>query len=329
MTFTVLTLFPGLFEGFLGSSILARAIERGRVTVRCVDIRDYATDKHHVCDDAAYGGGPGMVMKPEPIAAALEAVRAAGAPGQRVVYLTPAGRPYTQRVAEELAREQEVTLLCGRYEGIDQRVIDAFVTDELSVGDYVLSGGEVAAMVVVDSVARLLEGVITQGLAGGGELLPRAAGVPALHAARGVPRDAGAGGAAVGAPREDPPVAASEEHREDDGGTVRSSSRRRTFLPRRAGCSLEQTRREKETSMDMIKAIEAEQLKENAEEFRIGDTVKVHFKIIEGKTERVQVFEGIVIAMKRDGPAQDLHRPQDLLRRGRREDVPPALARRS
>jgi tRNA (guanine37-N1)-methyltransferase len=158
VTITVLTLFPGLFQGFLESSILARAIVRGLVTVRLVDIRDFATDRHHVCDDAAYGGGPGMVMKPEPIAAALEATAGAGT---RIVYLNPAGRPYTQRVAEELAREQELTLLCGRYEGIDERIIEAFVTDELSIGDYVLSGGEVAAMAVVDSVARLLPGVIT------------------------------------------------------------------------------------------------------------------------------------------------------------------------
>jgi tRNA (guanine37-N1)-methyltransferase len=155
---TVLTLFPGLFSGFLESSILARAIARDLVSVRLVDIRDYATDRHHVCDDAAYGGGPGMVMKPEPIAAALEATAARGS---RVVYLTPAGRPYTQNVAGELAKEGELTLLCGRYEGIDERIIEAFVTDELSIGDYVLSGGEVAAMAVVDSVARLLPGVIT------------------------------------------------------------------------------------------------------------------------------------------------------------------------
>jgi tRNA (guanine37-N1)-methyltransferase len=156
--FTVFTLFPGLFQGYLESSILARSIARGLVSVRLVDIRDYAVDKHRVCDDAAYGGGPGMVMKPEPIAAALEA---ASAPGARVIYLTPSGRPYTQRAAEELAREGELTLLCGRYEGIDQRVIDGFVTDEYSVGDYVLSGGEVAAMAVVDSVTRLVPGVIT------------------------------------------------------------------------------------------------------------------------------------------------------------------------
>ncbi len=158
MTITILTLFPGLFQGFLESSILARAIARGLVAIRLIDIRDFAVDRHHVCDDAAYGGGPGMVMKPEPIAAALEAT---GASGGRIVYLTPAGRLLTQKVAEDLAREPALTLLCGRYEGIDQRIIDAFVTDEISVGDYVLSGGEVAAMAVVDSLARLVPGVIT------------------------------------------------------------------------------------------------------------------------------------------------------------------------
>jgi len=165
MTVTILTLFPGLFEGFLTSSILARAISRGLVTVKLVDIRDYAKDKHRVCDDAAYGGGPGMVMKAEPIAAALEANGArAGEPGgRRVVYLTPAGRLYTQARAAELSREEELLVLCGRYEGVDQRVIDAFVTDEISIGDYVLSGGEVAAMVMVDSLARLIPGVITGG----------------------------------------------------------------------------------------------------------------------------------------------------------------------
>jgi tRNA (guanine37-N1)-methyltransferase len=163
MTVTILTLFPGLFEGFLASSILARAISRGLVTVKLVDIRGYAKDRHRVCDDAAYGGGPGMVMKAEPIAAALEAngARPGEAGGRRVVYLTPAGRLYTQALATELSREQDLVLLCGRYEGVDQRVIDAFVTDEISIGDYVLSGGEVAAMVMVDSMARLVPGVIT------------------------------------------------------------------------------------------------------------------------------------------------------------------------
>lgn len=160
MTVTILTLFPGLFQGFLESSILARAIARGLVAVKLVDIRDFARDRHRVCDDAAYGGGPGMVMKPEPIAAAMEAV---SAPGRRVIYLTPAGRPFTQALAATLAKEEELILLCGRYEGVDQRVIDSFVTDEVSIGDYVLSGGEVAAMVVVDAAARLIPGAITEG----------------------------------------------------------------------------------------------------------------------------------------------------------------------
>lgn len=158
MTITILTLFPGIFSGYLEASILARAISRGLVTVKVVDIREYAADRHHVCDDAAYGGGPGMVMKPEPIAAALEATTAAGA---RVIYLTPSGRLFSQRAAEQLAGGAEFTLLCGRYEGVDQRVIDSFVTEEFSIGDYVLSGGEVAAMAVVDSVTRLVPGVIT------------------------------------------------------------------------------------------------------------------------------------------------------------------------
>ena len=157
MTITILTLFPGSSRVFWRAPFW-RGLLPGAVTVRLVDIRDYATDRHHVCDDAAYGGGPGMVMKPEPIAAALEATAAQGG---RIVYLTPGGRLFTQKVAEELAREPVLTLLCGRYEGIDQRIIDAFVTDEISVGDYVLSGGEVAAMAVVDSVARLVPGVIT------------------------------------------------------------------------------------------------------------------------------------------------------------------------
>ena len=158
MTITILTLFPGIFRGYLESSILARAISRGLVTVRVVDIRDYTLDRHHVCDDAAYGGGPGMVMKPEPIAAALEAT---ATPGSRVIYLTPSGRLFAQPEAEKLAAGGDFALLCGRYEGIDQRVIDAFVTDEVSLGDYVLSGGEVGAMAIVDSVVRLVPGVIT------------------------------------------------------------------------------------------------------------------------------------------------------------------------
>jgi tRNA (guanine37-N1)-methyltransferase len=157
VTFTVLTLFPGMFRGFLEGSILGKARSRGLLDIRLVDIRDFATDRHHVCDDAPYGGGAGMVMKPEPIAMAMER---SGAVGKRVIYTSPAGRPFRQETAVSLAAEAEVFILCGRYEGVDQRVIDAYVTEELSIGDYVLSGGEVAAMVIMDAVSRLVGGVI-------------------------------------------------------------------------------------------------------------------------------------------------------------------------
>jgi tRNA (guanine37-N1)-methyltransferase len=169
--FHILTLFPEIFSGYKGSSILARAMEQNQVKIDLVNIRDFARDRHKTCDDATYGGGPGMVLKPEPLAAALESVpgvrekRVAQdgyAGGTRVVYLTPSGRLWSHELAGRFAGEQRLALICGRYEGIDQRIIDLFVTDEISVGNYVLSGGEVAAMVVIDTVVRLVKGVIKE-----------------------------------------------------------------------------------------------------------------------------------------------------------------------
>lgn len=157
MTFRVLTLFPGIFEGYRASSIVGKTVARGTLVLDLVNVRDYALDRHRSCDDAPYGGGAGMVMKPEPLGRAIEGVWRPGVP---VIYLSPAGRLFDQRRARELARLEEVLLVCGRYEGVDQRVLDLYVTEELSVGDYVLAGGEVAAMVVIDAVTRLLEGVI-------------------------------------------------------------------------------------------------------------------------------------------------------------------------
>jgi len=157
MKLKVLSLFPGIMEGFFESSIMAKAVERGLVSYTLTDIRDYATDKHHKCDDLVYGGGAGMLMLPGPLSAALEA---AGSPGARTVYVTPGGRLFNQAYAAELAREPELVILCGRYEGVDQRIIDKYVSDEISIGDYVLSSGEVAAMVLVDAVYRLVPGVI-------------------------------------------------------------------------------------------------------------------------------------------------------------------------
>jgi tRNA (guanine37-N1)-methyltransferase len=157
MKYTVLSLFPEIIDAYFATSLMAKAVERGLVEYRPVNIRDYARDRHHTCDDAPYGGGPGMLMLPEPLSLALEDVL----PGGRVIYLSPGGRPFTQALARELAGEEELTLICGRYEGIDQRVIDKYVDDEISVGDYVLSSGEVGALCLIDATYRLLAEVIT------------------------------------------------------------------------------------------------------------------------------------------------------------------------
>jgi tRNA (guanine37-N1)-methyltransferase len=175
MKYTVLTLFPEITDAFFATSIMAKAISRGIIEYRAVNIRDYALDKHKTCDDAPYGGGPGMLMLAEPLGRALEAAgvspgmkAAAGTAGaaaaenrRRVIYLSPSGRPFTQALARELAASCELVLLCGRYEGIDQRIIDLYVDDEISIGDYVLSSGEAAALALIDATYRLVDQVIT------------------------------------------------------------------------------------------------------------------------------------------------------------------------
>jgi tRNA (guanine37-N1)-methyltransferase len=153
----VLTIFPGILEGPLGESLLGKAIEAGVVDVRLHDIRDHATDRHRQVDDESYGGGPGMVMKPEPVFAAVEAL---GEGAKRILVLSPAGRRLDQSLVRELATEPWLVLVCGRYEGIDERVVSGLPADEVSIGDYVLSGGEVPALVVLEAVTRLVPGVI-------------------------------------------------------------------------------------------------------------------------------------------------------------------------
>jgi len=160
MRFDVLTLFPEMFPGYLGQSLLKLAIERGLVEVNLVNIRDYSTDKHKSVDDRPFGGGPGMVIRVEPTVECVEDVQKQGDQPGRVVLLTPQGRRLTQPIVEELARQQRLLLLCGRYEGFDERVKDILKPDEISIGDYVLNGGEVGAMVVIDSVIRLVPGVL-------------------------------------------------------------------------------------------------------------------------------------------------------------------------
>ena len=160
MRIDVLTLFPETFAGPLEASILGRALREGIAEAHLHNIRDYATDRHQVVDDYAYGGGPGMVMKPEPLAASIEAVRAMTEPPGRVVLMTPQGRPFNQAVVDELAAEPRLILLCGHYEGVDERIREDFVDDEVSIGDYVLSGGEIAALVVIDGVVRRQPGTL-------------------------------------------------------------------------------------------------------------------------------------------------------------------------
>lgn len=157
MRIDVLTLFPGIVRGPLAESILGRAQARGLVDIRVHNLRDWAPGRHHVTDEPPFGGGGGMILKPEPLAAAIEDLR--GAEG-RVILLDPAGRRLTQEVARELARRPHLVLVCGRYEGVDERVRERLVDEELSIGDYVLTGGELPALVVTEAVTRLLPGVL-------------------------------------------------------------------------------------------------------------------------------------------------------------------------
>jgi tRNA (guanine37-N1)-methyltransferase len=159
MRFEIFTLFPEMFEAVLAESILKRAQEAGLLEVIRHDIRAYSTDKHHVVDDTPYGGGGGMVLKPEPIFRAVESILGPS-PDCPVILLTPQGRLFTQKVAVELASYERLALVCGRYEGVDERVREHLATDELSIGDYVLTGGELPAMVIIDAVARLVPGVL-------------------------------------------------------------------------------------------------------------------------------------------------------------------------
>ncbi len=160
MNFYVLTLFPDMIRNGFRTSITGRAMEKGLLSMEAVDIRDFSVNKHNRVDDYPYGGGAGMVMQAEPVYLAYESVASRIGKKSRVLYMSPQGRVFDQRMAEELAQEEELIFLCGHYEGIDERVLEEIVTDEISVGDYVLTGGELPALVIMDAVSRLLEGVL-------------------------------------------------------------------------------------------------------------------------------------------------------------------------
>ena len=159
--FHILTLFPEMILQGLAPSVIGRAVEKGVISLNAVDIRDYTLDRHGKVDDYPYGGGAGMLMQAQPVYDAYRAV--AGDRRVRTIYLTPQGRPFTQDMAADFAREEELVFLCGHYEGIDERVLERVVTDQVSIGDYVLTGGELAAMVMIDAIARLIPGVLGNG----------------------------------------------------------------------------------------------------------------------------------------------------------------------
>jgi tRNA (guanine37-N1)-methyltransferase len=161
MKYTVLTLFPEITDAFFANSIMAKAIKQGIIEYKAVNIRDFAQDRHKTCDDAPYGGGPGMLMLAEPLDLALKSVLSGADPKPRVIYLSPSGRLFNQKIAHEFSAEKELVLICGRYEGIDQRIIDHYADDEISIGDYVLSSGETAALAIIDATYRLIDDVIS------------------------------------------------------------------------------------------------------------------------------------------------------------------------
>ncbi len=160
MDFDVFTLFPGIFEGFLSESMLKAAIDAEKLAVRLHNMRDWATDKHAKMDDRPFGGGPGMVLKADCVVPSVEDVRSREPESGRLLMFTPQGRRFDQRLAEELANEKRLLMLCGRYEGFDERIVNLLKPEEISLGDYVLNGGEVAAMVVIEAVMRLIPGVL-------------------------------------------------------------------------------------------------------------------------------------------------------------------------
>ena len=163
MKFSIMTLFPDMVKNVLGESIIGRAQDSGRIEIECVNIRDYTTDKHRKTDDTPYGGGVGMIMTCQPIFDCYESIAARIPEGnkKRVIYMSPKGRQFNHAVAKELSEYDNLIFLCGHYEGVDQRVIDAIVDDEISIGDYVVTGGEIPACIVIDATARLLDGVLS------------------------------------------------------------------------------------------------------------------------------------------------------------------------
>ncbi len=293
---TVLTIFPEMLPGPLAYSLAGKALEAGIWRLETVDIRDFARDKHRSVDDAPFGGGPGMVMRPDVLDAAIAGAGGCGP----LILLSPRGRPLDQDGVRAFAAMPGVRLICGRFEGVDERVIDARSVEEVSLGDFVLSGGEPAAIALIDACVRLLPGVV-----GGAATLAEESFAERLleypHYTRpqllAGPR--GAGRAGVGRPRQGPRLAAGRSRTFDPGAASRfvAAPRRQTGgsrFPARGG------------KMNLLQQLEAEQVTKLAAQrpvppFQPGDTVKVSLRVVEGERERIQAFEGVCIARKNAG----------------------------
>ena len=265
MRIDVLTLFPELFPGPLGASVIGRAVERGLVEIAAVKLRDFAVDARGTVDDKPYGGGPGMLMLPEVCTRAVEAVRR---PGSLVVLTSPRGEPFSQRIAAELAKQEHLVIVAPHYEGVDQRAIDLAVDREISIGDYVLSGGTLAAMVIADAVIRLLPGALGDDESSADDSF--SAGL-----------------------LEYPQYTRPEEFRGLRVPEVLLSGDR---IYGKSICN-----KRKRFEMNILDKIRNEQVRADRAEFGIGDTVKVSVKIVEGDNERIQAFQGTVIARHGSG----------------------------
>src|SRR6266480_3971627 len=283
MRVDVFTIFPAYLEGPLSSSLLGRARERGLLDVRVHDPRERTTDPHRSVDDTPFGGGAGMVMTPEPLFAAVEAVE----PPRPLLLLSAAGTRFDQRMAERLATRDGFSLVCGRYEGVDQRVADHLCDDEISVGDYVLAGGEAAALVVIEAVARLVPGVMGNTESGDDESFGSGLLEYPQYTRPADPRSP---------PR--PPWAPGP-----DGG--RAAAARRvpggTSRPVASGLLPSEPTPSRRRTMNATDLVDRANLRDDIPDFAPGDTLKVHVRVVEGNRERVQVFQGVVIRRKGSG----------------------------
>ena len=297
MKFDVLTLFPEMFEP-MKESIIGRAIDKNLIQIHTVNMRDFSKDKHKKVDDTVYGGGAGMLIRPDIVYDAYQSVKSKQS---KVIFLSPQGKTLTQKKVLELAKEEHLILLCGHYEGIDQRVIDKIVDEEISIGDYVLTGGELPAMVLIDSVSRYVDGVLaneskTEESFSNGLLEYPQYTRPEVFEGERVPE-----------------VLLSRTSwkywKMAKKGSLKKNIWKTTrFIGKNGFVGDEEWQilkdfsiSEKEEKMDILKSIEHEQMKNKIPELKVGNTVRVHAKVKEGNRERIQVFEGIIIKKQGGG----------------------------